>query len=271
MLPWLIPAISAGTNLLGNALNASATTSANNANIAWQREAMNTQRQWALQDWNRMNEYNSPEQLMERYQKAGLSKMLVTGGGASNVSAPIRSTDIGNPNIQAKRFDFTDSANAVMGFYNLEKTKVETDKIKAMADLIRTQQVGASQDNSFKYDSYPYRLGKLKWDVDLSSKRNELLDQDILKRRADVAFTQHQDLRNSIQTSVNMYEAMLKYMDLRIRQSKTFYETEVLKAQKKRIEADTSLKQYEIKLNEGGMPTNINEWLKLGKGILLRK
>lgn len=52
----------------------------------WQMNLLNTQHQWAVEDWERMNEYNTPLNQMKRLQEAGLNPLLsdATGGLASS-------------------------------------------------------------------------------------------------------------------------------------------------------------------------------------------
>ena len=55
----------------------------------------NYQNELALQNWNRENVYNSPEQQMQRYLAAGLNPNLVYGAGASSGNAG----NIGTPSV----------------------------------------------------------------------------------------------------------------------------------------------------------------------------
>lgn len=61
----------------------------------------------ALQNWNRENEYNSPESQMQRYLAAGLNPNLVYGAGASSGNAG----NIGTPTVggQISPTDIQDS------------------------------------------------------------------------------------------------------------------------------------------------------------------
>lgn len=74
------------------------TTGLNNANsqsnaaqsFQRQKELMALQQQYAVENWNRENNYNKPEEQMKRLKAAGLNPDLVYGNGASGLqSGPI--------------------------------------------------------------------------------------------------------------------------------------------------------------------------------------
>lgn len=84
------------------------------ADQQWERqlEAMEMQREWDLEMWNKQNEYNSPAKQMERFKAAGLNPNLMYSQGSSGLanSAPTSSVpiaqrpSIGNTNAFEKMF-----------------------------------------------------------------------------------------------------------------------------------------------------------------------
>jgi len=89
ILPYLGPIIS-GLGIITNKItgdtNAYETAKA-------QKEANQQNREWALEDWHRQNEYNHPAQNMERLRQAGLNPNLVYGKGADMAATTIRQTE----------------------------------------------------------------------------------------------------------------------------------------------------------------------------------
>ncbi len=84
------------------------------ADQQWERqlEAMEMQREWDLEMWNKQNEYNSPAKQMERFKAAGLNPNLMYSQGSSGLasSAPTSSVpvaqrpSIGDTNAFEKMF-----------------------------------------------------------------------------------------------------------------------------------------------------------------------
>lgn len=72
----------------------------------------------ALEDWNRMNAYNSPVEQMKRYKEAGLNPNLIYG--QTNTAAPVRSTDYVAPELKADALQMMGQA------VNIKRDKVQT-------------------------------------------------------------------------------------------------------------------------------------------------
>lgn len=77
----------AGAEAVANPLMAHLT---NVKNRKFTREMYKTQRADALADWDRQNRYNSPREIMQRFQEAGLNPNLIYG--QMQEASPIRNT-----------------------------------------------------------------------------------------------------------------------------------------------------------------------------------
>lgn len=64
----------------------------------WNEKMYGIQRQDAIADWNRQNEYNNPEAQKERLKAAGLNPALMYGGGPQpgGITQPVRGSSTGN-------------------------------------------------------------------------------------------------------------------------------------------------------------------------------
>lgn len=156
MLPLIIPAAAA----VGSAaIGATAQGLTNRQNIKFAREQLQTQRNWALSDWDKVNQYNSPMQQMERYKEAGLNPHLIYGSAQNSPSAMIRQTQQDAPKAEAG--GYTSAANQLgvgaqqaMNAYFSQKSlenatnltnaqvlklKSETDRTKQQTDLTSQQ------------------------------------------------------------------------------------------------------------------------------------
>jgi hypothetical protein len=91
----------------------------------------------ALEDWNRMNAYNSPAEQMKRYKEAGLNPNLIYG--QTNTAAPVRSTDYVAPELKADALDMMGKA------VNIKRDKVQTQvqqqAIQNQAEDLATKQL----------------------------------------------------------------------------------------------------------------------------------
>jgi len=70
----------------------------NNQNIRFQQETNAQNRQWALEDWERTNRYNTPQMQMARFKEAGLNPHLIYGNG-TEVSQP-RGAEATAPHVE---------------------------------------------------------------------------------------------------------------------------------------------------------------------------
>jgi len=166
-----IPLIGAAIGAAGSAASQHFT---NQQNIKYAREAMHTQRQWALEDWDKVNAYNSPLQQMQRFKEAGLNPQLMYGNANNSPAGMVRTTDIKTPNIGNSGFiaasnnlahGASDMLNAYFAAKNLEndtqlkqaqvlnlksqsdRTKLQNDITQqAFEDLVHRQSI----DNALK-------------------------------------------------------------------------------------------------------------------------
>jgi len=91
-------------------------------------------RRYALQDWDRQNQYNHPKQQMKRLQEAGLNPNLVYGGGATTTAQPIKSPDMQVPNIDLQKVPES------MGAYqNVKNQQLEGSRIQKAMELQDSQ------------------------------------------------------------------------------------------------------------------------------------
>jgi len=113
----------------------------------WNEAMYGKQREDALADWARTNEYNSPLQQMARLKEAGLSPHLIYGGGANSISQPVRSTDTKSWSPNAPQID---GGQIVSQYFGVQQ---QQNALK-----IQEQQIaGLKLDNSYKEQTLPDR------------------------------------------------------------------------------------------------------------------
>lgn len=135
--------ITAGTSIV-NAISQGAT---NKKTRQWNEAQYQKQREDALADWARTNEYNAPLQQMARFKEAGLSPHLIYGGGANSISQPVRSTDTKSWSPNAPQID---GGQIVSQYFGVQQQQNALE--------IQKQQIaGLKLDNEYKDQTLPDR------------------------------------------------------------------------------------------------------------------
>ena len=128
-----IAAMQAAASSINTGINAFAQSNLNKKTMKWNEQQMQTQRQWALQDWQMQNEYNSPTAQMKRLQEAGLNPNLIYGRGTGDLTAqPIRSTDSKSWNPTPPRFEFD---SILAQYQNTKMQNIQMDSLKKQQEI----------------------------------------------------------------------------------------------------------------------------------------
>lgn len=126
---WVGAAIAAGASLVGNIVGNKQQNSNIDKQIDFQREENEKARafnkamaeqanQWSIDQWNRENQYNSPEAMRQRLRDAGVNADLFYGGNAQNTAssspsvtpvAPATPTDVSALGQKATVGDITNN------------------------------------------------------------------------------------------------------------------------------------------------------------------
>ena len=162
--------------LIGQGVSALSTMLTNRAQKKTNLDIYNTQRQDALADWNRQNQYNSPAAQMQRYKDAGLSPHLIYG--QQNTAPAIRSTEAKAPQFMAPNIDTSGANNPMLlqaQLKNIEantiKTLSETDYKNLNTDLLK--------------QTFDYKVGQESWKTSLIQNKNLNLQADTFKKQTE--------------------------------------------------------------------------------------
>lgn len=123
--------IAAGASLVGSGAQVYAQGKTNKKTRQWNEMMYGRQRQDAIDDWNRQNEYNSPEATMRRLKEAGLNPNLVYGDGATTVAQSVRSTESKAWNPQAPDYGNVSKA-ALEGLGAYQDFTLQQEQVKNM-------------------------------------------------------------------------------------------------------------------------------------------
>ena len=174
-----MPLVEAAAALLGQGVNAITQDAMNKQTRKWNEMMYGRQRQDALADWARVNEYNHPAQQMKRLKEAGLNPNMVYGQGTSTLSAAVRPTDSKSWDPKAPVFDLGQVANQ---YYS---TKQRTQSMELTEEEIK----GRRLDNLFKDLNNTKMAESLPFNKEFLSLKLDKLGEEILNTRASTAYT----------------------------------------------------------------------------------
>ena len=172
---WFGSALSSGASLIGNIVGNSQQNANIDKQIAFQREENERARafnkamaeqsnQWSIDQWNRENQYNSPEAMRQRLRDAGVNADLFYGGNAQNTAssspsvtpvAPATPTDVSAIGQKATIGDITNNvisqALAAAQIRKLEadkgKTRQETENLKVEGKILSADALTRAAQN----------------------------------------------------------------------------------------------------------------------------
>lgn len=199
LVPIAGAAVSAMGNVIGSSMGASSQKDANKANM----ELAKYQYDRAVEMWNAQNEYNLPQNQMARLSAAGLNPHLVYGNGQVQGLTSAPAPEYKAPHIQAyTNFGSLGLDQAVTTYQNLrasnaqiEKTKADTERVKALQPLI-------------ELDSRLKSLDILKREMDNTRDKKYL---DVLDDRIKLEM---EGLANDNRLKFNQAEETVSRMDL---------------------------------------------------------
>ena len=145
-------------------------------------------RQFALDMWNRENEFNLPQNQIARFQSAGLNPALVYGQGTSTLAAHA-STPSTNNQFTAPQFD---ANSALQGYFQSKQLSNETkvaesqeylnnssaNKAQSDAALADMQKEKLSNENKFFLYNYETALESNLQDLEIKKKQNLISEEE---------------------------------------------------------------------------------------------
>jgi len=129
------------------AANAGAQLLTNRAQKRTNLEMYDRQRADALADWNRQNQYNSPEAQMTRFKEAGLNPHLIYG--QMTTAQPIKTPEAKSPNYVAPQAN-PDDFNILGRQYALETQRLQAENMEKQGELIKAQILKAQSETDWK-------------------------------------------------------------------------------------------------------------------------
>lgn len=231
-------AIAAGASLAGTAASVANTRSLNQMS----RRSMFDQRQWALEDWYRQTEYDSPKAQMERLRAAGLNPNLVYGSGVNQSSPTIRPTD--TPKYQPADFSGIGRA-AVEGIQAYQDMRINDQQVQNLeaarakmeldAALRAVEITGKNLDNAKSLATFNTAV--------------ETADEQLRNLKTTTDIKVSKEVRDAAMFAPNLQEAFERVANLSVNR-------DVAKAQLANLRKTGVLQQMEINMRKLGLSYN---------------
>lgn len=239
----------------------------------WNEDILAMQRQWALDDWNMQNAYNSPEMQMARLRSAGLNPNLVYGNGATAISSQQpRSTDAKGWSPQAGRWgDMGGPAmNFLMGLNmqkdielkELQKPVIAQDAALRAAQVLQTLQ-GVEGG---KFDlSQRQRLADTVMATALEHLESIRLGQESTKATTDATRTGTKVLldrndREAAKNASDLREAVERILHSQAQRGLIDWQIPEIMERTELLELEQKMKAEDLKLKKAGIQPGDNIW-----------
>lgn len=240
-----------GADFAGQLLGAVASGTANRAQRRYNDRVAWRERLWALEDWNRQNEYNSPAQQMARLKAAGLNPNLVYGHGADATATQMpRSTDSKSYNPHVPRFDL---GTPVMNYFQAQLMQKEMEKKDAEIATgwndaaLRAAQVLSTLQGT---EASKFDLGQRQR---LADTAYETATQHLANMKTENQVLRNRDEREAAMNAQNLRSAAESILNLREQRAKSRQEREHIKQQIENLKSSKVLADLEA------------QWMREGK------
>lgn len=231
----------------------------------WNEAMMNQQRQWALQDWNMQNEYNSPTAQMERLKAAGLNPHLMYGKGDVGNAQSIARTDSKSWNPTAPQVN---TAGIQEAYFN---TQIKEQQV----DLLKKEQTIKVNEAALKAAMTANNLARtaktqfdLKLAEDLKKYSLQAAEQNVRKltvgtdiMEGDYALRLKRYELDAALNASNLREATERILTMRVGREKA-------RAEIRNLDKDGQLKQLDIQLKQNGVQPTDALWQRVLSQVL---
>lgn len=225
------------------------------------------QRKDALADWSMQNEYNSPAAQMQRFKDAGLSPHLVYGQMSNG--GVVRSTESKPWNPQTPDIA-TPVARSLETYLQGRVTSQQLSNMASQEDLnranIRKAEAGILESNQRVIESLSRTKGidkKNAWVDQLSQSQVDVMNANLALTEARTSGQLTDNEIKQATAAPTIQSAFVKVLQQRADLANSKEEKNRIMAQIKNIEADTDLKEADVRLRDKGIYPGDSAWLRL--------
>jgi len=191
-------AVAGAIPLVGQVFNAFSQGAQNRKTREWNEQMYDKQKRDNLEFWGMQNSYNSPEQQMQRMQKAGLNPALMYGNGTASAGNSTSAPD--TPNAMPYRPDAPtlNLPQVVDSYYNMQTQVQRLSNEKQMGNNLAADALIKTEDAKSKAMLNDYMASKgYKYRGETERNRTNLTFEDYLAKNAQNAFNFGGDLKDA--------------------------------------------------------------------------
>jgi len=277
MEPVTAGLITAGIAAAGTGTQAYAQGRMNKKTREWNEKMYNLQRQHSLQDWAMQNQYNSPEQQMQRLKMAGLNPAMVYGKGTiDNQTGTVRSTDVKGWNPQVPNYNLGQIAQAgVSTYFDTRIKNQELDNLKT----INTVNLQEAAYKAAQTAGTVQATAKSKFELELAQELRQISLQAAeaglrkINVETDIALdrNEREKLKNNMDLKtgeINLQKTAVEILQTKAQTAKTWQERASIMQGISNLRKTGELQQIEIELRKKGVNPNDSMWERiLGQAI----
>lgn len=274
-------------NSVQNTASVIATGNLNKRTRDWNEYIMGKQRDWAIQDRDYANQYNSPQEVMARAKAAGINPMYAaTNGNVITASSPVRSVESASWHPQVPEFK---EQQSIMPMINMQLMQAQLENVKSQnaninADtalkLKNASNVDVSTDIksldlSLRQALYSTRIGQevarqagLEQDVDVKKQSALNLWENANYRSYQLQYLHDENARREALTSANIGQAVQRILLMQQQTAHTRVDIDRIGNAINLMEKDQQMKDFIIELNKSNLTPNDPVYLRIVDGLL---
>lgn len=247
----IVAGISAGAGAYTDWRNRKRQEKQNTADRQFQTDMYEKTKADSRTDWDKMNQYNSPQQQMQRLREAGLNPHMVYGKGADNTAVMIKSGTPGSGSLPAPQGKdsltpaMIAGTNALTQYQQVKQSQAQTDNLVETNKNIQAQTVLAQKEAAKKdleMANLAANTARSQFDLSLAKElKDNTMQSAILQNKmleANINITNNRDLReknlNTAQIQEITQRTLLIKKDIAIKQ----FQIETQPLQKQKLEKE---------------------------------
>ena len=232
---------------IGGAFNSIFQGRQNRKNREFQERENQINRQFAVDMWNKQNEYNLPTNQMQRLRDAGINPHLAYSNGQpmNTSNAPATPSGIGSmPQGIAPQMNIGEIFNALMTKAQIKQMEAQTEKTLAEKEEVEARTEGIGKDNKVKDIELTHKDRQMLAEIGVNEQNIEesksRVESSILtNKKVDQEIENLKSAKNLTDQQVDNLKKALVLMDAQINNTKADTNLKIL--QKGNLRAQTRL------------------------------
>lgn len=259
-------AVSSGGNIISDVANSISVATQNRKSREYSDKVRAEDRKWALEDWTRQTNWNSPANQRKLLEEADLSPALMYGGGASSggQASEVRSTNTQRPEFTPSRFEGVNGVTSFLSqMYDLEAKSLGIKNLEDQNTKLREEAayIAAQRENTLA-DT----LGR-RFDLDFKSEFRETsasyLSEQVRNLKANTEMVLDENTRKEL-AQIKSFELQAKELLQKTAQTaNTEAQTRQINSAIELMKKDSRLKDLEIALRQEGLNPNDPTWMRV--------